>query len=371
MIKNFFFVETLEKNTGWGTLTLNYLRKFNKKNVIIFCVKKNIKYKFKQIEILPEVLELIKNPFLVYFTFKKVNKILIKFKKKNIKLISHFTVEPYVLLLAFEQLFYKNIYYAIGTYSTVLKNNLSTNFIFKLAIKKISNLIYFSSYTKKKLSAIIDLKKIENNIIVNPVIYPKKYRKYNFKKYSKLTLISVGMLKARKGYHNLIEVMNILINKYNQDINLCIVGKKSSEGNYFNFLSSKIKDYNLSKFIEIKTNVGAIELDKIYKKSHMFVLLSEDQKDYFEGFGIVYLEALSFNLPVVFSNKTGAIDLKNVDNLLNFFNPKDYVSIAKYIKNFFKKKFKYNNCKNVKILERHNRLNDLKITNFYKKEILL
>lgn len=370
MIKNFFFVEKLVKNTGWGTLTLNYLRKFNKKNVIIFCVKKNIQYKFKQIEILPGVLELIKNPFLVYFTFKKINKILIKFKKKKIKLISHFTVEPYVLLLAFEKLFYKNIYYAIGTYSTVLKNNFSTCYIFKLAIKKISNLIYFSSYTKKKLSEIIDFKK-KNSMIINPAIYPKKYRKYNFNKYSKTTIISVGMLKARKGYHNLIEVMNILINKYNQDINLFIVGKKTSDGTYFSFLSSKIKDYNLSKFIKIKTNVGAIELNKIYKKSHMFALLSEDQKDYFEGFGIVYLEALSYNLPVIFSKQTGAIDLKNIDKSLNFFNPKDFYSIAKYIKNFFKRKIEYKNHKYAKILDKHNRLNDLKITNFYKKELLV
>jgi len=43
MIKNLFFVERLEKNTGWGTLTLNYLKKFKKNNVLIFCVKKNIK----------------------------------------------------------------------------------------------------------------------------------------------------------------------------------------------------------------------------------------------------------------------------------------------------------------------------------------
>jgi glycosyltransferase involved in cell wall biosynthesis len=370
MIKNFFFVETLEKNTGWGTLTLNYLRKFNKKNVIIFCVKKNIKYQFRQIEILPEVLELIKNPFLVYFTFKKINKILIKCKKKNIKLISHFTVEPYVLLLAFEKLFYKNIYYASGTYSGLLKNNFRTSYIFKLAIKKINNLIYVSSYTKKKLFNVVDLKKNKNNMIVNPVIYPKKYQKYNFKKYSKITLISVGMLKARKGYHNLIEVMNILINKYSQDINLYIIGNKSSDLTYFKYLNSKIKNYNLSKFIEIKTNVDTTVLNEIYRKSHMFVLLSEDQKDYFEGFGIVYLEALSFNLPVIFSKQTGAIDLKNVDKSLNFFNPKDFYRIAKYIKDFFKRKIEYKNHKYVKILDKHNRLNDLKITSFYKKEIL-
>jgi glycosyltransferase involved in cell wall biosynthesis len=371
MIKNLFFVERLEKNTGWGTLTLNYLKKFKKKNVLIFCVKKNIKYKFEQIELLPEVLTLIKNPLLVYFTFKKICKILLNYKKKNIKLITHFTVEPYVLLLAFRNIFYQNIYYAIGTYSAVLKNNFRTSYIFKLAIKKINNLIYFSSYTKKKLFNVTDLKKIKSNTIVNPVIYPKKYHKYNFKKYSKITLISVGMLKARKGYHNLIEVMNILINKYSQDINLYIIGNKSSGSTYFNYLNSKIKDYNLSKFIEIKTNVDTAELNKIYKKSHMFVLLSEDQKDYFEGFGIVYLEALSFNLPVIFSKQTGAIDLKNVDKSLNFFNPKDFYRIAKYIKDFFKRKIQYKNHKYVKILDKHNRLNDLKITNFYKKELLV
>jgi glycosyltransferase involved in cell wall biosynthesis len=371
MIKNIFFVEKLDYKTGWGSLTLSYLKKFNKKNVIIFCTKKNINYKFKQIAILPDVLKLIKNPFLVYFTFKKVKNVLINYKEKNVKLISHFTVEPYVLLLAFENFFYKNIYYAIGSYSIVLKNNFRTKYIFKLAIKKINNLIYLSTYTKKKLFNIIYYKQIKKKTIINPILYEKKYPRYNFKKYLKTTLVSVGMLKERKGYHNLIEVMNILINKYDQDIHLIIVGTKSLNSNYFNFLNCRIKDYNLEKFIEIKTNVDAAELEEIYKKSHMFILLSEDHNDYFEGFGIVYLEALSFNLPLVLSKSTGAIDLKNIDKSLIFFIPKDFERIARYIRDFFKRKIKYNNLKYVKILESHNRLNDLKITNFCEKELVL
>ena len=41
-------------------------------------------------------------------------------------------------------------------------------------------------------------------------------------------------------------------------------------------------------------------------------MLSEKIGNHFEGFGIVYLEALSFGLPILVSKESGAKDLTNI-----------------------------------------------------------
>ena len=183
-------------------------------------------------------------------------------------------------------------------------------------------------------------------------------------------MLSVGMLKARKGYHNLIEVMNILVNKENKKFKLNIVGKSNNK-NYDDLLFLKIKEYKLEKFVKIFTEINDNQLNEMYKKSHLFILLSEDQKNHFEGFGIVYLEALSFNLPIIVSNQTGAKDLKSVSNKIYFVDPKDFYTVSNLICDHFLD-YLPKDLKNeyVGILDIYNQINDKKISEFYKKELV-
>ena len=62
MKKNIFFVERLDETTGWGTLSLNYIKKLNPESVIIFCNKKNLSLSYNQFDVLPDVNNLIRNP---------------------------------------------------------------------------------------------------------------------------------------------------------------------------------------------------------------------------------------------------------------------------------------------------------------------
>lgn len=368
MKKNIFFIECLDETTGWGTLSLNYIKKLNPESVLIFCNKKNLSLGYEQFEMLPDVNTLMRNPIKNFSHILKIRKIL-KNMKKNNDLFSHFTVEPYVIYLPFINFFKKNFYYAIGTYSLELKQAKKTKFLFWLSIKFINKVVYFSSYTKKKISNMSFLNK-KNSLTINPAIYPAKLNNYNFKKSNEITMLSVGMLKARKGYHNLIEVMNILINKKNKNIYLNIVGK-STEKSYDEFLFSMIEKYKLEKFINILTEVDDEKLKEIYKQSHLFVLLSEDQKNHFEGFGIVYLEALSFNLPIIVSNQTGAIDLQNVSKKVYFVDPKDYQQVSNLICTHFDKNLNSMSKKEyIEILDLHNKINDKKISDFYEKELI-
>ena len=71
MVKHFFFVSTLDYKSGWGTLSINYLKELDIKNVIVFCNKKNSNLKFKQIEILSKPLDYLSNPLLLFFDYLK------------------------------------------------------------------------------------------------------------------------------------------------------------------------------------------------------------------------------------------------------------------------------------------------------------
>ena len=108
MIKQLFFTSRLDFKSGWGTLTINYINEFKKKDIIIFCNKKNYKLKYKQYEILRGPLEYIKNPLLIIIDYFKIKKILLRYN--NYKIYSHFPVEPYSLFLPLLSKFFFQIF---------------------------------------------------------------------------------------------------------------------------------------------------------------------------------------------------------------------------------------------------------------------
>ena len=102
---------------------------------------------------------------------------------------------------------------------------------------------------------------------------------------------------------------------------------------------SAVKSYKLEDFCKFKNYVSEKNKKKLFLDSNLFILLSEDIGNSFEGFGLVYLEALSYGTPVIISKKTGASDLKVNKNNGLLVHPKQYKLIAKFIFNLRKKNF--------------------------------
>jgi len=328
MFKHFFFVPSLDYKSGWGTTTLNYLKLFKKEDIIIFCNKKNNKIDFQQYELLSKPLDYLKNPFIIFKDYLKIINIL-KYNK-NLKLYSHFPCEPYSLILFFcKSIFKKNIYYAQGSYTLVLLSNIKTKLIFNYLKKYFNIIIYSSSYTKKIIDKEEKFKFTEIKKIINPITYIKaKYKQKN--KNKNKNIICVGHLSPRKGYEELIYVISRLKENFNEKINLYIVGANTNNL-YKKKLKKIIFKLDLERQIKFFHKVDNKNLENLYLRSNLFILLAKKIQNYFEGFGIVYLEAIRFCLPIIISKESGAVDLLKYFKNFKAFNSKDSNNISKEV----------------------------------------
>jgi glycosyltransferase involved in cell wall biosynthesis len=355
---HFIFCYQLLQDTGWGTFSLNYINLLKKKNIIIICNKKNSKIRFPQYELLRDPLNYVYNPLLIFFDLLKIKNLI----KKNIanKSSAHFIVEPYILFLPFiSNFFVNNYFYCLGTYSLKLYENFRTKLFFLLSLKKITHVFFVSNYTKSKVLNKFNFSKIAKKQVLN-LFYHFRIKYY---KPSKLFyVLSVGTVKERKGFHNLIEVANIIVNKLNYNIIFYVAGE-IFQTEYFKKLKLKVIDYKLSDNFLFLGKLNKEKLDKCYQNASLFIMLSEDMKDYFEGFGLVYLEALARGREVIISNQTGATDLKKINKHLFISSPKDYNYIAKYIVKIFLNKNYINHNRNLNTVKKYKEFN---LTNFEK-----
>ncbi len=120
-------------------------------------------------------------------------------------------------------------------------------------------------------------------------------------------ILSVGALKPRKGFHNSIAAFGIVAKKI-KNLNYIIVGQAYDNSAYFENLKRIAETNNVKDRVIFKNSgIDDKELLEFYKNAELFVLTPVEINHHFEGFGIVYLEAAAAGLPVVASEKSGAV----------------------------------------------------------------
>ena len=107
-----------------------------------------------------------------------------------------------------------------------------------------------------------------------------------------LRILFVGNLIARKGLHHLIDALCRLPQA---DWRLDVVGDDGVDSAYAAALRRQIGAARLEDNIRLHGRVSDSELAQQYSAAHLLAVLS------YEGFGIVYLEAMAFGLPVLAS----------------------------------------------------------------------
>lgn len=176
--------------------------------------------------------------------------------------------------------------------------------IFRSVYKLTTKVICVSNAVQEYLIKIGEVKKIQTEVIYNPVSLPKRFEKL---KNENFTLITVGRLQPVKNHKLLINALSKVKDK---SIQLIIVGEGSERENLEN-LSMELGLQDRVTFVGY-SNMP----EKYLAKADLFVLPS-----FSEGFGIAAVEAMFCDVPCLCTNVGGCPELlqENISGWL--FNP--------------------------------------------------
>ena len=196
---------------------------------------------------------------------------------------------------AFLSFIFKRKYTAIIHGSELRLPNIMLRKLTYLSLKRFHKIIAVSNYTKSLISH-IEL----NNIEVIHNGFQMKFPDSAQEKNKPVpVLITVGNVTMRKGQHNVIKALPLLLKKY-PDLKYHIVGIPTKKEE-MQSLALELKVENSVFFLGKVSDTEKLEL---LQEADVFVMLSEKTKSGdVEGFGIAILEANALGVPAI-----GAVD---------------------------------------------------------------
>lgn len=138
-------------------------------------------------------------------------------------------------------------------------------------------------------------------------------------------VLSVGEVKKRKGYHVSLAAF-AKVKKVLPDAQYWIVGNLASKM-YIKELQSSIAEQGLTDVTFLGT-VSEGKLQECYRQASVFLLTPQQTGLNFEGFGLVYIEAGAYGLPVVGTRVGGVPDAIRHDVTGFVLEPDDTDGIA-------------------------------------------
>ncbi|TKR25586.1 glycosyltransferase family 4 protein [Natronomonas salsuginis] len=114
-----------------------------------------------------------------------------------------------------------------------------------------------------------------------------------------LRVVFVGNVTPRKGLKTLIEGLSAA----ETDVKLTVVGRSADE-RYAAAVRRSVRREGLADRVDLAGELSEEELETVLRSSHVLAVPSR-----YEGFGIVYLEGMSFGLPAIASRAGGATDV--------------------------------------------------------------
>lgn len=207
-------------------------------------------------------------------------------------------------------LYYKKMLHLRSIANKILKNANSVIFISEPYRQKV-----LERYVNKK-----DRYLIENKSYVIPFgidDYWLQNRNKNYKKdfsHNDIRLLYIGKINKNKNILTTAKSCEALINR-GYTVSLTVVGNVEDLTVY-----KKLKKYSFIKFIPFQSKEDLIS---IYRKHDIFVMPSKK-----ESFGLVYAEALTQGLPIIYSKQQG-FDGHFEDGLVGYaVNPMDHQEIT-------------------------------------------
>ncbi len=242
----------------------------------------------------------LENPITNFFARFIIKKFSLYFKKNyNLPDIIHSHFYS-ISSVAVELKTVLNIPFIITEHSSLVKNVHIGSRLYDLLSKTyncanqiitVSNSLNKIIYEKFHLNSVVIPNLIDSNVFNNKILNKDKID---------FVFISVGSLDFNKGHDILLRAFSKA--KFDKSVKLLIYGK----GELFSELNQLVVDLQLSDNVILKGEVDREELSCAYAKSDAFVLASRS-----ETFGLVFIEAMFYGLPVIGTKCGGPEDFIN------------------------------------------------------------
>ena len=224
---------------------------------------------------------------------------------KGVEVI-HAAIEPAAPLAFFLSLLLRKPYVVsvCGTFADITSYSKPVRWLYRLAFRRAGRVAVLSRYTLKVFERGV---KDAKTTIVYGGFTPAAGAHTKTGISPERRILSVGAIKPRKGFHTLLEALGLL-KKEGFVFHADCVGPKD-ESNYVKKLDARLKELGLEDRVTFHGRVSEDALNRFYAEADLFVLPSEHSGTAFEGLGLVYLEAMTYGLPVIGCLDSGAEDV--------------------------------------------------------------
>ncbi len=293
--------ETLNPRRGYGRFSYDLISHFSK-NIsaakILACRGED---RFEQ-----ERLVLLRNHLLGVF----INPFIIAWYARGCDVIHALDGYPYGLYAALANIVLRKklVITMQGTYAVEPLYHQWKGILLRWAYRNADQCTAISEYTKQQV-----LKKVPT-LSVAVILHGAECKNFSYSNNTAMVsgdyIISVGTITHRKGYHVSLEAFAKLKKESaggRNNLKYVIVGKSYST-EYQRELDTIIAREHLKEDVLFFHDISESELANLYHYAKVFVLHSLSANHHFEGFGLVFLEAGCFGLPVVGARGSGAED---------------------------------------------------------------
>ena len=214
----------------------------------------------------------------------------------------HCLTEPYAPLTWLAARRQPYVLSAVGTFALQPLDSRVHGWLHRRAFRRARAVACISAYTERRLTARLPL---ANTHVVPLGVNLESFALAETPPASAdPVLLSVGMIKERKGLHVALEAFAAVVRRHPR-AHYYIVGPQERSA-YFARLERQIEDLGLKEAVTFLGEVSERDLVAWYHRAAVFVLPSLSVGDHFEGFGLVHLEANACGTPAIGTLESGA-----------------------------------------------------------------
>ncbi len=293
----------LSTKNGWANYSLNMVRQLNARGIetTVICARNSPPVDFAHSALLPTVAPPERHSFVKALAqLPRVRRLL-----RDCDII-HSTIEPYAILAAAVAGGRPLFITAHGSYVNLPRvRRFPVGQMYRRAFRR-AQLICVSRHTAEAAKALMPSARIQ---IVNNGLDASRYLQPSPVSVEKSapTIVTVGEIKRRKGTLQLVEAMAVVRERIPQ-AQCLIMGNPNIGSAYTGQVQRRILELGLQDNVQI---MGFVEIDLLrawLAAADVFALPAMNDGWFFEGFGLVVLEASAAGTAVIGTDKCGVVD---------------------------------------------------------------